>query len=63
MSKHKVLTAVSGIGKTNKRLTAGATLDSAEVTKKELEFLIDRGAVEGHTGGTISPPVDEEGDD
>ena len=45
MSKHEVLTAVSGIGKQGKRLTAGDVLDSTQVTDEELEFFLARGAV------------------
>ena len=45
MSKHEVLTGVSGIGKSNKRLTAGDVLDSTQVTVEELEFFLARGAV------------------
>ena len=45
MSKHEVLTAVSGIGKSNKRLTAGDVLDSTQVTDEELAFFLARGAV------------------
>jgi len=45
MSKHEVLTGVSGVGKQKKRLTAGDTLDSSEVSKKELAFFLARGAV------------------
>ena len=67
MSKHLVLTGVSDIGKDKKRLVAGDTLDSADVTKKELERFIARGSVEGHKGGVVpkaDPPVlDEGGDD
>ena len=69
MSKHEVLTGVSGIGKNGKRLVAGDVLDSADVTKKELERFIARGSVEGHKGGVLprteSPVLatDKEGDD
>ncbi len=45
MSKHEVLTGVSGIGKSNKRLTAGDVLDSTLVTEDELAFFLARGAV------------------
>jgi len=45
MSKHEVLTSVSNVGKTKKRLTAGDTLDSADVSKKDLAFLLARGAI------------------
>ncbi len=67
MSKHEVLTGVSGIGKNDKRLFAGDVLDSADVSKKDLERFIARGAVEGHKGGVVPgfDPLadDEEGDD
>ena len=45
MSKHEVLTGVSGIGKSKKRLVAGDVLDSTQVTDEELEFFLARGAV------------------
>ena len=45
MSKHEVLTSVSNVGKMKKRLTAGDTLDSADVSKKDLVFLLARGAI------------------
>lgn len=45
MSKHEVLTGVSGIGKNNKRLFAGDVLDSSQVSEDELERFLARGAV------------------
>ncbi len=62
MSKHEVLTGVSGIGKTNKRLTAGDVLDSTQVTDDELEFFLARGAVGPATKAKSKPVVEEEGD-
>ncbi len=52
MSKHEVLTGVSSIGKTNKRLFAGDVLDSTQVTEDELAFFLARGAVGPALPGT-----------
>ncbi len=45
MSKHEVLTGVSSIGKSKKRLRAGDVLDSTLVTEDELAFFLARGAI------------------
>ncbi len=45
MSKHEVLTGVSNIGKSKKRLRAGDVLDSTQVTEDELEFFLARGSI------------------
>lgn len=45
MSKHEVLTGVSGIGKSNKRLFAGDVLDSSLVSEDELARFLARGSV------------------
>ncbi len=55
MSKHEVLTGVSGIGKSGKRLTAGDVLDSTLVSEDELEFFLARGAVGPATGAKNQP--------
>ena len=64
MSKHEVLTGVSGIGKSNKRLTAGDVLDSTQVTDEELAFFLARGAVGPATKPAPKPKpvVEAEGD-
>ncbi len=62
MSKHEVLTGVSGIGKNDKRLTAGDVLDSALVSDDELEFFLARGAVGPATKTKPKPVAEVEGD-
>ena len=59
MSKHEVLTGVSGIGKNNKRLTAGDTLDSTQVSDDELERFLARGTI----GPAKATKPKKEGDD
>ncbi len=64
MSKHEVLTGVSNIGKSKKRLTAGDVLDSTLVTEDELAFFLARGAVGPATKTAPKPkPVAEVEDD
>ncbi len=64
MSKHEVLTGVSGIGKNDKRLFAGDVLDSTQVTDEELAFFLARGAVGPATKAAPKPkPVAEVEDD
>ncbi len=55
MSKHEVLTGVSNIGKSKKRLRAGDVLDSTLVTEDELAFFLRRGAI-GPAKAKTAPP-------
>ncbi len=62
MSKHEVLTGVSNIGKSKKRLRAGDVLDSTQVTEDELAFFLARGAIGPAKAAAKPPKVPKEGD-
>ncbi len=62
MSKHEVLTGVSGIGKSKKTLTAGDVLDSTQVSDDELAFFIARGAVAPAAKAKPKPVAEVEAD-
>ncbi|KKK54976.1 hypothetical protein LCGC14_3079240 [marine sediment metagenome] len=63
MSKHEVLTGVSDVGKSKKRLLAGDVLDSTQVSDEELEGFLARGTVGPAMKAKAKSVKEAEGDD